>query len=165
MAEDESRSEEERAEAARKAQRWAKVQIAANTGTAMAKGIAGAMDVPFPANIGALASVISALLEAIAQAKALAAQGYAGGGPIGGFHGATMGPDNTFIHARRGEIMFNAEQQRQLWEIANGGAPSASMEARLAAAIRNMPAPVLVYSELRQFTGNVVSITENQKLR
>lgn len=165
MAQDEAKSEEERAEAARKSQQWAKLQIAANSGTAMAKGIAGAMDAPFPANLGALATVISALLSAIAQAKALAAQGYSGGGPVGGFQDATMGPDNTFIHARRGEIMFNAKQQRELWEIANGGTPSSSLDARLAAALRNMPAPVLVYSELQKFSRNTVSITENQKLR
>ena len=43
MAKDESKSEEERADAARKAKAWAKVQIATNAATAVAKGVASAM--------------------------------------------------------------------------------------------------------------------------
>lgn len=42
------------------------------------------------------------------------------GGIIGGANGATMGGDNTYIHARTGEMMLNAHQQRNLWDIING---------------------------------------------
>ena len=166
MAEDETKSEEERAEAAQNAQRWAELQIAANAGTAMAKGIVGAMDAGgFPANLAALASVVAALIGAIAQAKALA-ESHAGGGPVGNrFTGATMGPDDTIIRARRSELVLNANQQRQLWELANGTAPSASLETRLAAALRAMPAPVLEYSEFKRFEGRTVAFTDNQRIK
>lgn len=42
------------------------------------------------------------------------------GGIIGGANGATMGGDNTYIHARSGEMILNAHQQRNLWDIING---------------------------------------------
>lgn len=42
------------------------------------------------------------------------------GGVIGGMNGATMGGDNTYIHARAGEMILNAHQQRNLWDMING---------------------------------------------
>ena len=42
------------------------------------------------------------------------------GGIIGGANGATMGGDNTYIHARAGEMVLNAAQQRSLWDKLNG---------------------------------------------
>ena len=165
MSEDESKSEAEREAAARKAKTWSALQIAANAGTAIAKGVAGAMDTPFPANIAALATTLAAVLSAIAQAKALAAEGHAGGGVVGNrYIGATMGADNTTINARRGEMVLNANQQRQLFEIANGGATS-SFAASLAAALQNMPAPVLVLQELNDFQSRTTSITNNQTIK
>lgn len=165
MADDETKSEEERAEAARKAKTWAGLQIAANAGTAVAKGVSSAMDMPFPANLGAIATTLAAVLAAIAQAKALAAESHAGGGVVGNaFTGATMGADNTVINARKGELVINAEQQRRLYDIANGGAPS-SIAASLAAALRNMPSPTLVYSEFSDFQRGIINLDESQKLR
>lgn len=165
MSEDESKSEAEREAAAKKAKTWSALQIAANAGTAIAKGVAGAMDTPFPANIAALATTLAAVLSAIAQAKALAAEGHAGGGVVGNrFTGATMGADNTTIKARRGEMVLNANQQRQLFEIANGGATS-SFAASLAAALQAMPAPVLVLQELNDFQSRTTSITNNQTIK
>lgn len=166
MAEDETKSEEERAEAARKAKTWAGLQIAANAGVAVAKGVATAMDIgSFPANLGAIATTLAAVLAAIAQAKALAAESHAGGGVVGNaFTGATMGADNTVINARKGELVINAEQQRRLYDIANGGAPS-SIAASLAAALRNMPSPTLVYSEFSDFQRGIINLNESQKLR
>lgn len=166
LADDETKTEEERAEAARKARRWSALQIAANSGTAMAKGIAGAMDVPFPANLGALATVVGALLTAIAQAKALASDGgFATGGVVGGFVGATMGPDNTMTSVRRGEMVLNAEQQRRLFAIANTRSVQPNMAAQLAAAIKAMPAPVLTYREFKQFEQSVIDYNDAQILK
>lgn len=165
MAKDESKSEAEREKAARKAKTWAALQIAANSGTALAKGIAGAMDMPWPANIGALASIMATVLAAIAQAKALAAESHEHGGVIGGkFIGATRGGDDTYIHARRGELMLNADQQRQLYDIANGNTKT-SMAAQLAEAIQAMPAPVLVYEEFSRFGQKIVNINELTQLQ
>lgn len=42
------------------------------------------------------------------------------GGFIGGMNGASMGGDNTYIHARTGELVINAAQQRHLWDMLNG---------------------------------------------
>ena len=164
MSKDETKSEEERAKAARNAKRWAALQIAANSGTAIAKGVAEAVSAgPFPANLAAIATTLAAIVAAIAQAKALAAESHETGGVIGGFRGATMGHDNTVINARRGEMVLNANQQKQLFDIANGGSTT-SLAASLAAAIQSMPAPVLEYSEFTRFEQRVATLNETQKM-
>lgn len=165
MSKDETKSEEERAKAARNAKRWAALQIAANSGTAIAKGVAEAVSAgPFPANLAAIATTLAAIVAAIAQAKALAAESHETGGVIGGFSGATMGHDNTVINARRGEMVLNANQQKQLFDIANGGSTT-SLAASLAAAIQSMPAPVLEYSEFTRFEQRVATLNETQKMK
>ena len=165
MAKDESKSEEERAKAARQAKTWAGLQIAANSGVALAKGIEGAMSAPtIPAKIASLVSIMAAVLAAVAQARALAQQSFETGGVIGGYRGAMMGSDNTYIHARDGEMVLNAQQQRQLFDIANGRVQT-NMVAELAEAISAMPAPVLEYSEFTKFNDRVVYISEMQKLK
>ena len=46
---------------------------------------------------------------------------YADGGIVGNqFSGATIGGDNTIASLRTGEMVLNALQQKQLWEMANG---------------------------------------------
>ena len=161
MSEDETKSEEERARASRMASRWAKLQIAANSGTALAKGISGAMDAPtLGGKIAALTTLMSAILSAIAQAKALAAEGHEHGGVIGGtFTGATRGGDNVVMTGRRGELILNADQQKRLYDIADGSVPS-NLTASLVEALRTMPAPVVEYTELQRF-GNKVNILDN----
>ena len=160
MSEDETKSEAEREAAAKKAKQWSAVQIAANSGTAIAKGVAASMDNPFPANLAALASTLAAVFAAIAQAKALAAEGHAGGGVIGGtFTGATRGGDNIVMTGRRGELVLNADQQKRLYDIADGSVPS-NLTASLVEALRTMPAPVVEYTELQRF-GNKVNILDN----
>lgn len=164
MANDETKSEEQRAAAAEKAKRWSKMQIAANAGTAIAKGVSTAVDVGFPAAIPAIATMLAAILSAIAQAKSLAQEGYEHGGPVGGFHGASMGHDDTVINARRGEIVFNAEQQKRLFDIANGTVTSSLTES-LVTALSAMPAPVVDYQEFTRFQTRVASFNENSRLR
>lgn len=165
MAKDESKSEEERAEAARKAKAWAKVQIATNAATAVAKGVASAVEVePFPAKIAAIATVLATILSAIAQAKSLAAEAHEHGGVIGNkFIGATRGKDDVTITARRGEMMLNADQQKRLYDIANGGSTT-NLTASLVEALQAMPAPVMVYSEFRRFTDRVATLDDAAKL-
>lgn len=166
MASDETKSEEERASAAKKAKAWAGLQIAANSGTALAKGISGAMDAPTVAGkIAALAAIMAAVLSAIAQAKALAAESHAGGGVIGGsFIGATRGSDDVLMTGRRSELVLNADQQKRLFDIAEG-TRTPSIAAEFAAALRQMPAPKLVLQELNDFQSRVTSITESQILK
>lgn len=165
MANDESKSEAERAKSAKKAKVWAAMQIASNGGAAMAKGIAGAMDAPTLAGkFAALATMTATLIAAIAQAKSMLA-GFEGGGVIGGrYVGASMGHDNTVVAARTGEIILNADQQKRLFDIANGAA-SGGMTSALVDALQAMPAPVMDYEEFTRFQKRVAGYTENSKLK
>ena len=165
MAKDESKTEEEREKAAKKAKALAGIQIGANAGAAIAKGVASAVDVGFPAAIPAMATMMAAILAAIAQAKALVAEAHEHGGVIGGkFTGATRGSDNVLMTGRRGELVLDADQQKRLYDIANGGA-STNLTAELAEALRSMPAPVLVYSEFQKFSNRVVTLDDASKLQ
>ena len=77
---------------------------------------------------GGIAGIVSGALVAAAGAVQIASitaarptpPNYYQGGVIGGANGATMGGDNTYIHARRGEMILNAAQQRSLWDKLNG---------------------------------------------
>lgn len=77
---------------------------------------------------GGVAGLITGGLVAAAGAVQIASiiaskptpPNFASGGFIGGMNGATMGSDNTYIHARTGEMVANAAQQRNLWEAMNG---------------------------------------------
>ena len=164
MANDESKTEEERAKAAKKAKAWAGIQVASNAGAAMAKGISGAMDAPtLVGKFAALATMTASLTAAIAQAKALL-ESHEHGGVIGNkFIGATRGKDNVTITARRGEMMLNADQQKRLYDIANGSATN-NLTASLVEALQAMPAPVLVYSEYKRFTDRVATLDDAAKL-
>ena len=165
MANDESKTEEERAKAARKAKAWAGIQVAANAGAAIAKGVASAVDVGFPAAIPAMATMTATILAAIAQAKTLLAEAHEHGGVIGGkFVGATSGSDNVLMTGRRGELVLNADQQKRLYDIANGNA-SSNLTASLVEALQAMPAPVLVYSEFQRFTDRVATLDDAAKLQ
>lgn len=164
MANDESKTEEERAKAARKAKLWAGIQVASNAGAAMAKGISAAMDAPtLIGKFGALATMTASLTAAIAQAKALL-EGHEHGGVIGNkFIGATRGSDNVLMTGRRGELVLDADQQKRLYDIANGSA-SSNLTASLVEAFKAMPAPVLVYSELKRFENSVDILDELSNL-
>lgn len=69
---------------------------------------------------GALVGVAGAVqIASIIASKPVPPQFYAGG-IIGGANGATYGSDNTYIHARTGEMILNAHQQSSLWDMING---------------------------------------------
>lgn len=69
---------------------------------------------------GALVGAAGAVqIASIIASKPVPPQFYAGG-IIGGANGATYGSDNTYIHARTGEMILNAHQQRSLWDMING---------------------------------------------
>ena len=78
---------------------------------------------------GGIAGIITGALVAAAGAVQIASitasrpkpPAFAQGGVVGGLNGATTGGDNTYVHARTGEMILNAQQQRALWEAANGG--------------------------------------------
>ena len=103
---------------------WASNLLAATANTAV--GVTQALaQGGFPAGIimGALVGAAGAVqLASIMAAKPI--PHFAGGGFVGGMNGASMGADNTTIAARGGELMVNAAQQRELWDVLNGNAGS-----------------------------------------
>lgn len=70
-----------------------------------------------------------------AEIAAISMQSFAGGGIIGSNQGASMGPDNTVINARNGEVVLNANQQRTLFNGIQsgsiGGNKSTSIDASI----------------------------------
>lgn len=70
---------------------------------------------------GALVGAAGAIqIASIIASKPVPPQ-FAAGGIIGGANGVSMGSDNTYIHARNGEMVLNANQQKSLWGMINGG--------------------------------------------
>jgi hypothetical protein len=141
-------------------------EVAIKQGVAIAEAVAAsAAGDPYTYALrvaSAIASTVAAMASAIASINK--ASSFETGGVIGGYRGATMGADNTYIHARQGEMVLNAEQQRQLFEVANGNTKT-NMAAQLAEAIQAMPAPVLVYEEFSRFGQKIVNINELTQLQ
>ena len=129
--------------------------IAFSTATALAKGIADAMTLMYPANIIAMITTIAAVLSGIAQAKSAMA-GYAEGGII---PGSSYSGDNVQARVNSGEMILTRKQQKQLFDIANGnGGNGFNYELMVNAfsnALTNMPSPVLDYQEFTTFSDNV----------
>ena len=75
------------------------------------------------------------------------------GGVIGGANGATMGSDNTYIHARTGEMVLNAHQQRSLWNMING--QDSRQQARLNLTVNNTQSNK-VDTQIREENGAVI---------
>ena len=138
---------------------------------AISAGMASAAAVPFPANIPAIISVIAQIgaivgtvASTISQAKSIIdgadAGKFAGGGVVGG---TSYEGDQLTAHVNSGELILNREQQGQLlFNMANAQAAVAQidyerMQAAFLAAVRELPAPVLVYSEFEDFTASVES--------
>nr|DAF85408.1 MAG TPA: tail length tape measure protein [Siphoviridae sp. ctzm5103] len=88
----------------------------ANIAEGVSKAIAQGGSLITGALVGAAGAV---QIASIIASKPVPPQFYAGG-IIGGANGATYGSDNTYIHARTGEMVLNAHQQRSLWDMING---------------------------------------------
>lgn len=161
MAADESRSEEEREEAAKASKRWSMMQVATNSAVALSQSIAAASAAGgFPANLVAISSSVATVLGFIAQARSMM-QGFEHGGIIGG---NSYTGDNVNIRANSSEMVLTRQQQRTLFDIANGAAVTSTTES-LVNAIKAMPAPVLVYKEFSDFQSNVAKITNIQEIK
>lgn len=162
IANDETKSAYEREEAARKLRIVQIAEALSTSGVAMAQGISQAMSLPFPGNLVAAATTLAELIALVAQIKNT--MEYATGGVIGGYNGATMGKDNTYISARNGEMVLNANQQKRLFEIANNQGINTS-NVDLVEAIKNIPAPILDYKEFSAFTKNISYIEDLTKFK
>lgn len=75
--------------------------------------------------LGMIQAAVMGVQTAVQLASQIAAKpvppSFASGGVVGGFQGASTGGDNTYVHARSGEMMLNAAQQRNLYDIAKTG--------------------------------------------
>ena len=139
-------------------------QIAFSTATAIAKGIADAMTLMYPANLAAMASTIAAIIAGIAQAKSAMA-GYQEGGII---PGNSYTGDKVLIRSNSDEMVLTKKQQTELFRIANGRGGSGNqfyMVKAFEKALSRMPSPTLDYSEFSTFTTNVNSMNNLVKIK
>lgn len=135
-------------------------KIAVQTGIALAQGIASAQSVPFPANIGAIATTITSVMTGIASAIAsVNGAKFATGGIVGG---TSYTGDNVPVMVNSGEMILNQGQQARLFELANGYGASniEALAGAMAYAVSQQPAPVVVYDEFNAFGAKVAQINE-----
>lgn len=142
---------------------------AASTGPAAPFVLKGYIATMVGAVLGALGSIAST----IAQAKQLMSSAdtgkdagkYAGGGTV---PGTSYTGDRLIAHVNSGEGIYTGTQANNLLqEIANNpmrGGVSEEMTAAFAAAVASLPAPVTVFSELREFENKVTTFDELAKI-
>lgn len=123
-AEKKEQIERESAEKQYKMQMWAwganLLNIQAQTALAIVKALAEGGPFTGPA-MAALIGVLGGVQLATAIASKPQPPSFETGGVVGGFQGASMGGDNTYIHARNGEMILNARQQKAMFDQLNGG--------------------------------------------
>lgn len=147
----------------------AMTEIMINMAKGIAGAISGAMTLPAPANIAAVAAGIAAVTAGIASAKkTLSSAGnipkYAHGGFISG---SSKSGDKVPIMANSGELVLNAEQQRIFEVIGNQNATIdyELMYGAFSRAISEMKPPTMVYSEFVDFQNNLATFDENSKIK
>lgn len=113
--------------------------------------------------VGAFASVVSSINSATIPSTPKFAKG-------GIVPGASFSGDNVIARVNSGEMILNAAQQARLFEIANNRVSNNVVDYEqlaeiTAAAVSNIPAPVVVYSELRNFEQQVVQFDEYASIK
>lgn len=135
---------------------------------AISEGVASAAMIPFPANIPAILSVVATISgliagvgTSIAQAKQLFSQAdtqkFATGGIVGG---TSYTGDQVPVMANSREMYLTLGQQKELFDIANGNGAHGINYELLAASVAALPAPVMEYTEFKQFEQNVSTYNE-----
>lgn len=139
-------------------------EAAAAGGIAAPFLIAGYIASMVGAVLGAVASVAGSFVQAkqvIQGADTKDAGKYAGGGTV---PGTSYTGDRLIAHVNSGEGIYTGTQANNLLqEIANNpmrGGVSEEMTAAFAAAVASLPAPVTVFSELREFENKVTTFDE-----
>lgn len=160
---------------------FSKALALANIALSTAQGVAGAVAQgaaagPFPANLAAIASGIAAVLSGIVSAKQYLSQSnevqaptFAGGGVV---PGTNFVGDKILSRLNSGEVVLNADQQANLLfglsqarvPVASGGMDTAGLVDGIAAAVENMPAPVMNYKEFTTFQKRVAKYDEFSKI-
>ena len=91
--------------------------IGAKQGEAMASGVASAAPLPFPENIGAIATIVATIASTFASIMS-AVGAFADGGIVSG--GSKIG-DHMFARVNAGEMILNDRQQANLFKMINDG--------------------------------------------
>ncbi|MBR0333638.1 MAG: hypothetical protein IIX13_01730 [Bacteroidales bacterium] len=147
-------------------------QAIAEGALAISAGIAQSQSVPFPANLAAIASTTATILGLITstassfmQAKQLLSGADAGAYEQGGVIGGTSySGDRLTAHVNSGEMILTREQQANLFQMANAQTNMGFDYAALAAAMAAQPAPVMDYTEFKQFQQKVSNYNELTKI-
>lgn len=152
-----AKDEKERAKM-EKAMAIGKAAIA--SGLAIAQGTQQAMSVPFPANLVAIVTTVATVAANIATAvQSIKSAKFAEGGVV---PGTSYTGDRVPAMLNSTEVVLNNKQQAKLlYDIASGnammGGGSNTVEA-FSEALREMPAPVLQYTEFETFTDDVRAV-------
>lgn len=110
---------EENKELARLSKVIALAQIAIETGVATAKGISAAMSVPFPANLGAIATTIATIISGMSSAiSTVKGAKFASGGYVSGPGTATS--DSIPAMLSNGESVINARSTAMFGPLLSG---------------------------------------------
>ncbi|MCC8130796.1 MAG: hypothetical protein LIO72_03500, partial [Ruminococcus sp.] len=143
---------------------------------AIASGIAGAMTLPFPANLAAMASTLAAIAAQFSTVTSLINQGkqaFAGGGIVAG---SSYTGDKVNASLNSGEMVLTQEQQARLFEMANSGNTSGGsnytggmdyelLTDSLSEAVAQQPAPVMDYREFTSFQKRTALYVEKSNIR
>lgn len=147
----------------------AMMEIMINSAKAISGAVSGAMTLPYPANLAAVATGIAAVTTGIASAKkVLSSAGnvpkYAHGGFVGG---NIKSGDKIPIMANSGELILNTEQQKIFEQIGNQNTSIdyELMYSSFSRAIGEMKQPTMVYSEFVEFQKNLAIFDENAKIK
>ena len=143
-------------------------QSIAEGALAISSGIASAQSVPFPANIAAIATTVATITGLIVstassfmQAKQLLAGADAGAFEQGGIIGGTSySGDKLTARVNSREMVLTQEQQANLFRMANNPTAIGFDYEALAAAMAAQPAPVMDYTEFKQFEQKVSTYNE-----
>ena len=91
--------------------------IAKLTAMAAAEGVSSALELPFPANIGAISTILAAVMSAVGTIASLANASYATGGIV---DSALKHGDRNLVRVNGGEMILNNQQQTRLFRMLNG---------------------------------------------
>jgi chromosome segregation ATPase len=166
--------ENEKAQAASKAFALAGIlasqaQSIAEGALAISAGIASAQSVPFPANIAAIATTIATITGLIVstassfvQAKQLLSGADAGAFADGGVVGGTSYTgDKLTARVNSNEVILNPKQASNvLYQMANSPSGLGFDYEAMAAAMSAQPAPVMDYTEFKNFEQKVSTFNE-----
>lgn len=97
--------------------------IAAQEGEALASGTASAAKMPYPANIGAIASIVAQIMGVIGTIATISR--FADGGIVGGGRGIG---DLNIARVNSGEMILNNTQQHRLFNLLNSNSTALDNE-------------------------------------